>query len=502
MRLLVTVVCFLFLASADAQKTYQPVTNKTIASRYGAMITPESAKKQLSVIAGETMEGRETGTRGQERAAAYIISQFREAGLQPGAKGAWEQHYPLYRDSLETGTLTSGDRTFHFGLDFYASVQETPDTDINADIVYAGYGIISPERNDYKGLDVKDKIVIVREGAPSTMSRELANPTEKAAVAAFRGARALLVVSKGANRFRALDQQYIRKTDIYKNRDTSSRAGIYYITPATAAFIMGGDSLQAEKGILPQTSVSPLHIVFHKKDLTLWPSNVLGYLEGSDKKDEIVFVTAHYDHLGIVDGQIYFGADDDGSGTTAVIEMAKAFGKAAKDGHRPRRSIVFMTVSGEEKGLLGSAYYTANPVYPLASTIVDLNIDMIGRVDPEHEHDTNYVYLIGDNKLSSALRPISENANNTFTGFQLDYKYNDPDDPHQFYYRSDHYNFASHGIPVIFYFNGTHADYHKPTDTVDKINFNLLARRAQLVFYTAWELANRPVRLPVDRNER
>jgi Zn-dependent M28 family amino/carboxypeptidase len=161
-----------------------------------------------------------------------------------------------------------------------------------------------------------------------------------------------------------------------------------------------------------------------------------------------------------------------------------------------------MTVSGEEKGLLGSKYYTENPIYPLNKTVVDLNIDMIGRIDPMHEKDTNYVYIIGDDKLSSSLRPINEKANATFTKLHLDYKYNDPEDPNRFYYRSDHYMFARNNIPVIFYFNGTHEDYHRITDTVEKIDYPLLARRAQLVFYTAWEIANRDERLKVDRHEK
>lgn len=245
-----------------------------------------------------------------------------------------------------------------------------------------------------------------------------------------------------------------------------------------------------------------IDIQFRKGIRELKSSNVLGYLEGTDKKDEVVFVTAHYDHLGVQDGQIYYGADDDGSGTVAVMEIAAAFANAKKAGHAPRRSIVFMTVSGEEKGLLGSKYYTENPLYPLDKTVVDLNIDMIGRIDPMHEKDTNYVYIIGDDKLSSSLRTINEKANATFTKLHLDYKYNDPDDPNRFYYRSDHYMFAKNNIPVIFYFNGTHEDYHRITDTVEKIDYSLLARRAQLVFYTAWEIANRDEKLKVDRHEK
>jgi Zn-dependent M28 family amino/carboxypeptidase len=285
-------------------------------------------------------------------------------------------------------------------------------------------------------------------------------------------------------------------------------ANVYYISPEMAAGLLGikdaGTLLEpatADK-LKPRVVKKPVQVVFKKEVKQLRSSNVLGYLEGTDKKNELVFVTAHYDHLGQRGDEIFYGADDDGSGTSAVMEIAAAFGRAVKAGYRPRRSMVFMTVSGEEKGLLGSKFYTENPVYPLEQTVADLNIDMIGRIDPMHEKDTNYVYIIGDNKLSSALRPINEKANNTFTRLHLDYKYNDPDDPNRFYYRSDHYMFALHNIPIIFYFNGTHDDYHRPTDTVDKIDFSLLSRRAQLVFYTAWEIANREERLPVDRQEK
>jgi Zn-dependent M28 family amino/carboxypeptidase len=157
-----------------------------------------------------------------------------------------------------------------------------------------------------------------------------------------------------------------------------------------------------------------------------------------------------------------------------------------------------MTVTGEEKGLLGSEYYTNYPAFPLANTVANLNIDMVGRIDPAHEGNPNYIYLIGSDKLSSELHNISEEANRKFTNLQLDYKYNDPNDPNRFYYRSDHYNFAKHKIPVIFYFNGTHADYHQPGDDVEKINFTKMEKIGRLIFHTAWEVANRDQRIKVD----
>ena len=223
-------------------------------------------------------------------------------------------------------------------------------------------------------------------------------------------------------------------------------------------------------------------------------SNVIGVLPGTDLKDEYLVISAHYDHLGIRDGTIYYGADDDGSGTVGVMQIAQAFAKAKAEGKGPRRSVIFMTVSGEEKGLWGSEYYTSHPIFPLEKTTANLNIDMIGRTDASRMvgDSLNYVYVVGDDKLSSDLRTISEASNKKYLKLELDYKFNDPNDRQRIYYRSDHYNFAKNGVPIIFYYDGMlGADYHRPTDTPDKINYKLLAKRAQLVFYTAWEMANR-----------
>ncbi|MFH4965525.1 M28 family metallopeptidase [Gaetbulibacter sp. M235] len=229
--------------------------------------------------------------------------------------------------------------------------------------------------------------------------------------------------------------------------------------------------------------------------------NVVAYIKGTEKPDEVLIISAHLDHIGISnDGQINNGADDDGSGTVAILEIAEAFKEAANDGHGPKRSILFLHVTGEELGLYGSRYYTdVDPIFPLKNTIADLNIDMIGRIDPKHTENPNYVYLIGSDKLSTELHNISEAVNKKYYDMELDYTYNDDNDPNRFYYRSDHYNFAKNNIPVIFYFNGTHADYHKPSDTPDKINYDMLEKRARLIFTTAWELANRDKRIVVNK---
>lgn len=233
--------------------------------------------------------------------------------------------------------------------------------------------------------------------------------------------------------------------------------------------------------------------------------NVLGYIEGSDKANEVLVITSHLDHIGVeADGQINNGADDDGSGTVAMMEIAEAFIMAKEDGNGPRRSLLFLHVSAEEKGLLGSKYYTDNPTYPLTNTVANLNIDMIGRIDSLHIEQPDYIYLIGSDILSDDLHDVSEKANEDYVGLTIDYRYNDPTTlvyefgrwrENRYYYRSDHYHFVKNNIPAIFYFNGTHKDYHAPTDTVEKINYALLEKRTRLIFYTAWEIVNREERL-------
>ena len=236
-----------------------------------------------------------------------------------------------------------------------------------------------------------------------------------------------------------------------------------------------------------------------KSNQTIRGENVLGYIEGSDLKDELLIITAHYDHLGKHDSLIFNGADDDASGVSAALEIAEAFMLAKKEGSGPRRSILIMPVSGEEKGLLGSRYYTDNPIYPLENTVANLNIDMIGRLDDWHDNG-NYVYLIGSDRLSYDLHNLNEKINDDYIKIDLDYRFNDKDDPNRYYYRSDHYNFAKNNIPVIFYFNGVHEDYHKPSDTIEKIDFDKIKTITRLIFLTAWEIANRDERIKL-RND-
>ncbi|MGB3590404.1 MAG: M28 family metallopeptidase [Nonlabens sp.] len=281
------------------------------------------------------------------------------------------------------------------------------------------------------------------------------------------------------------EQLYFYASDEMEGRDTGSpgqkKAVDYLRTQYQAMGVKGGMPDGTYFQAVPGSALG-------RPDVT--SENVLAFIEGSEFPEEVLVLSAHLDHVGMNKGKVYNGADDDGSGTIALLEIAEAFKKAKDDGYGPKRSILFLHVTGEEIGLKGSKYYTNNPIYDLDKTIANLNVDMIGRIDPDQVDSPDYVYLIGTNMLSDELHEMSEAANKKYVNIRLDYTYNGKDDPNRFYYRSDHYNFAKNDIPVIFYFNGTHEDYHKPTDTPDKIEYALYTRRVKLIFATAWEVAN------------
>lgn len=291
---------------------------------------------------------------------------------------------------------------------------------------------------------------------------------------------------------------YIVASDDMEGRETGSlgqkKSGEYLINQYKAS------GVSFPKGATDFYQRIPAsYLNANRNDNLLDSENVWAYIEGSEKPNEVIVISAHYDHIGIENGEVFNGADDDGSGTVALIEIAQAFAKAKKEGNGPKRSILFLHVTGEEHGLLGSKYYVENPLFPLSNTITNVNIDMIGRHDAFHNDSSNYIYLIGSNYLSSDLFNICEAANKNYINLFLDYKFNDINDPNRFYYRSDHYNFAKNKIPAVFLFNGVHVDYHKATDEVDKIEFDALAKRTQLAFAIAWELANRENRPVVDK---
>jgi Peptidase family M28/PA domain len=493
-------------------------------------ITPADLKTLLLELAGDSMQGRETGQPGQWIAADYIAAQFKAAGIPPKAeRNSYFQPIALEKFTWKCQDVEVNEEVFLPGSDFfvYASQIKGVAAQEIKEVVFVGYGIEEGTYNDYQSADVKGKAVLMYAGEPVTESgKSLVTGTvqrtgwslnwrKKAELAQKKGAVLVLIVEP---KFEEAQKIARREGGAYGWKPVNLQAekaikalNTIFISEKMAEVIMGkkaGKMQSAVQDIVAGKQVEPIKqktkmlVRLDKNSEILKGSNVLGVIEGTDPKlkEEYVFITAHYDHLGLHDGKIYYGADDNGSGTSGVIEIARAFAEAKKKGIGPKRTVVCMLVSGEEKGLLGSKFYTEFPVFPLEQTVVDINIDMIGRVDPLHT-DGNYVYVIGADRLSTDLYEINEHANTTYTQLTLDYKYNDPKDPNRYYERSDHYNFAERGIPAIFYFNGVHADYHEASDTEEKINYDALAKRAQLAFYTAWDIANRPNRLVVNRGK-
>ncbi len=465
------------------------------AVKFASTISDTDLEKHLTYLASDELEGRDTGKEGQKLAAKYLADFYKNLGLEGPVNGSYFQPFELASVSWEEISLKVGKQKLINNEDFVFIGDADMKKKGKSELVFLG---LASEENLEK-VNVKDKIVGLWaiDGSAGTA-------IEKIMEAGAEGV--IIVTMEGQANFDRLASRY-------KTLSGQGRLGFDKPTEHQPVFLVSSEKMASlfgqsvtdlkEAAKNNPEDISPQKVIYKikKKKEMVATENVMGYLEGTDKKDEVLVISSHYDHIGIDSkGQINNGADDDGSGTVSVMEIAEAFATAAQEGHRPRRSILFLNVTGEEKGLLGSEYYTDHPIFPLENTVNNLNIDMVGRIDYEYQDaiDQDYIYVIGSDMLSSHLKMILEYNNITYSGLKLDYRYDAEDDPNRFYYRSDHYNFAKHNIPVAFFFNGVHDDYHQPTDTVDKIEFELMEKRAKLIFHTAWDLANREQRTPVD----
>jgi RpiB/LacA/LacB family sugar-phosphate isomerase len=477
---------------------------------WAATVAPAELEEQLTVFASDAFEGRETGTPGAEKASEFVRDAFAAAGLQPGVSGGWFQDVPMRTEKLVSGSFRISGTAYRFPEDvvFPPSVEleECPETDL----FFAGYGIVEGKRDDYKGEALRGRVAVVFGGMPDGKSEDRLMDKRKWAEAA--GAKALVVIPENYSALRGRFKAWADRPSTRLERDwpvdaePGSALPVFYVSERVAEAWLG-DVAAERKACKRRSTARALSGTWsHRiaREVTSFTGrNVVGILPGCEPplSKESVVLTAHYDHIGRVDGQINNGADDDGSGTVTLIELAEACATAAREGFAPRRTMLFMAVVGEEKGLLGSEWYSEHPVWPLDFTVANLNIDMIGRTDAAHPDNERYVYLIGSDRLSTELHAVSETVNARFTQLALDYTFNAEDDPNRFYYRSDHYNFARKGVPVIFYFSGVHEDYHKPGDDAHKIRYGKMAEIGQLVFHTAWQLANQDRRIKVDRPE-
>lgn len=546
-------------ADAIAEPGDTPTTfeNPDLVAQYLQTITADDLASHLYFFASDFFEGRETTARGQKMAAEYLAAQYRKMGVLP--KGTFEtdnprspkaylQPFPLYESRFDRAELflgTSEEPSYVFGGDatdgsfmtMFGGAGENSGT-----IAFVGYGIGDDELgyNDFTamesaGINYAGKWVMMLADEPMADAETSLFPTPDNELSTWTTGRfnklrrffgspdtapaGVLIVGdlspRGGSVAEAAMLQGSSDPGVGSlsiqppsGNSRSRFPTILSISADLASTLLGRDVAEVKSEI--DASLTP--IVFESDTVLrarvanevheVSSENVVAFIEGSDPvlKDEFVIISSHYDHVGMQpaeDDGIFNGADDDGSGTVAVLEIAEAFAQAKVDGYGPRRSIIFMNVSGEEKGLLGSAWYTdMEPIVPLEQTVANLNIDMIGRIDPTHpDENTDYVYIIGSNLVSQELHDINVRANETFgSKIQLHERFNSKDDPNQFYRRSDHWNFGKNNIPFIFFFTGTHEDYHGVDDEPEKIEYERMAKISHIIFATAWQVANQDTR--------
>jgi hypothetical protein len=496
-----------------------------LSNKYAAVITKEKLSDHLHVLASDEYEGRETGTAGNDKAAKYIADYFRSLGLPAiGIENSYYQNVAFNRTGWAKNEMTVNGNTYKHLWDYmtFATMNEDmPNLNLD-EVVFLGYGIDDEKYSDYKGNNVRGKVIMINKGEPlnkdsisyitgqKAPSEWTSNIWKKLAVAQAKGVKSVLIIEDQLKQFLDQNRRFLVSPSLELGDGElvdKEYANHIYISSTIAKDIIAKKDKKIKRwrkknkkrGKAKDIKLSTdMAINFERSLEVIKGHNVMGYIEGTDKKDELIVISGHYDHLGKKGNDVYNGADDNGSGTSTVMEIAEAFTQAKNEGNGPRRSILCLLVTGEEKGLLGSEYYAENPIFPIESTVANVNIDMVGRVDKKYANNPEYIYVIGSDRLSTDLHKINEEMNNEYSQIIMDYKYNSEDDPNRYYFRSDHYNFAKKGIPAIFFFSGVHEDYHRTTDTVDKIMFDKMEVIGRHIFHLAWDLANRENRIVVD----
>ena len=544
--LIVLVALSLALPTTFAQRqsgrTKTSSSASVLAARGVDTIAASQLKGYLSFIALDEMEGRDTPSRGLDTTAKFIAMNLERWGFKPaGDDGTFFQRIVLRRDQLDAAHSTAeiNGQKFKFGEDF---LPNAVGANIIGPLVFVGNGWVIKSRNldSYQGIDVKDKIIVVYgEGFPKGVTRaELTGRRGEDWIspgmyAQAHGAKAVLEIPD-AGMLARWEQARQRATSLagrafpekFTNQGGPATLQIW-ISAKMASALFQGEKYDAAAIMTagqagqttPSFELSPGKQVNFTIAVTtekLPTQNIVAVWEGGDPalKNEYVALGAHYDHIGDsrtssqcprVEGDtICNGADDDGSGTTALLGMAEAISHAKQ---RPKRSVLFVWHCGEEKGLWGSRYFTDYPTIPLDHIVTQLNIDMIGRskkpgdADPRNANlsGPNTIYVIGSRMMSTELGDLSEAVNKSFLNLQYDYRYDDPNDPNRFFFRSDHYNYARKGIPIIFFFDGVHEDYHRPGDEAQKIDYVKMEKVARTIYMTLWEVANRATRVKVDK---
>lgn len=525
MKKIIYLVLVVAVAGCSGSKETTTLPSASIHD-FDKTITVDGLKSDLTIIASDEFEGRETGEEGIKKATNYITERYKEMGLTPvGDNGTFEQNYDLSAPVIDSYNYTVTDNEGSLISETAVTKEATGDfvtifggsDDVSGEIIFAGFGISNEATNQLPEV-VADKWVMV------FFDRQLTNQRALQTLSGKGAAGVIMIMDQNnpegfiqnAEQAQSRIGSAGRLSLAYLQNNSSRSAAWNRVNPELAAKMLGKANVSelvdmSEEIKANASDFKPMELEYtlsHDVSIsenTVVASNIAAFLEGSDPllKDEVVVLSAHHDHVGIgrpdsTGDTIYNGADDDGSGTVGLLSTAQAMVAAKKAGAGPKRSVLFLHVSGEEKGLLGSRYYSDHPIYPIENTVANINVDMIGRVDKEHEENKDYIYVIGGEIISSGLDSLLRSANEATVNLDLSNRYNDLEDPNQFYRRSDHWNFGRLGIPFIFFFNGVHADYHRPSDSIEKIEWEALTKRTQLIYTTTAMIANSSERPAVD----
>jgi hypothetical protein len=483
LRFIVFFLCLLATKNTFAQQDPSKVLAQSIEK--------SALKEHVKILSSNEMEGRENGKKGQKKAAAYIMQQFSKAGIAP-IMGSYFQDVPFVEVVPEKVKISIGGKDIVFIKDFEHYKDFDNAIIEQASCVFVSHGSKKEMSNADKKFNIKDKVVFMVGGSQVEGLPSIAKRTK---YAHKFGAKALIVVNDPGEYYS--DPEYLLEREQNLVGTFTNPIPLFFIAHDFADSLFKKHDFKLKKWLKKKNKNKKSQALNFKIDIKVnmidasqKGENVMAFIPGNEKKSEIVILLAHYDHLGTQNNVVFNGADDNATGTAALIEIAKTLQLAKSKGSGFKRSVLIILTTGEEKGLLGSKYYVNNPLFSIKQTFAVLNVDMIGRSDKKHKNNPNYVYLIGSNFISPVLQEICEAQNNKHTKLTLDYTYNSKNHPTRFYYRSDHYPFAKRGVPSVFYFSGIHKDYHEGTDTFEKINFSKVHLITQFVFLTAWDLLN------------
>ena len=478
---------FALAAQPLAAQQFTLQADSLILCNYLTQVSEDRLYLHIAILASDSLGGRKAGEEGMKLAEQYLANQYTQFGLRSPTDETYQQPFTIYDGVYKSQIISNGEKSATIFPIWDGSLQES------GELVFVGQGT----EKDYNGLQTKDKVVAYYYSDERDFKSEDQNK-----IASANDTKQTLTIHKTATTYqKALEKSHhwSPRASLENKGDQGRKALLFNImeedflmlySPEQQKLIQAYNETGKLSGKNKRSLTQTVSLNLDYQTLPIQAANIIGVVEGSDLKEEVIVLSAHYDHLGAENGKVYHGADDNASGAAAVLELARLFAQAKEEGNGPRRTLVFAQFSAEEEGLLGADYYVQHPLYPLENTVANLNFDMVGRVSEFNKENPDYVYVIGGGEPDEEIYQLNAQSQQSYLPqLRLYYTFNGT--AKGLYKRSDQYLFIKNGIPALFFTDQMEADYHQATDTADKIDLRQLKLRTQLGFATAWELANR-----------